>query len=69
MTFEEGTLTAWLHDLLQPLVSRLVVCDPRKNALLRDGNQNDRVESAIWRSCYAPTKSSRCTTASMEPVL
>jgi hypothetical protein len=22
-----------------------VVCDPRKNALLRDGNQNDRVDA------------------------
>jgi len=42
MTFEEGTLAAWLHDLLKPHVSRLVVCDPRKNALMRDGNQNDR---------------------------
>jgi hypothetical protein len=27
-------------------VSRLVVvCDPRKNALMRDGNQNDRVDA------------------------
>jgi len=38
-------LAAWLHDLLQPHVSRLVVCDPRKNALLRDGNQNDRADA------------------------
>jgi transposase len=45
LTFEEGTLAAWLHDLLKPHVSRLVVCDPRKNALLRDGNQNDRVDA------------------------
>ncbi len=35
VTFEEGTSAAWLHDLLKPHVSRLVVCDPRKNALLR----------------------------------
>ena len=42
LTFEEGALATWLHDRLQPHVSRLVVCDPRKNALLRDGNQNDR---------------------------
>jgi hypothetical protein len=41
LTFEEGTMATWLHDLLKPHVSRLVVCDPRKNALLRDGNQND----------------------------
>ena len=45
VTFEEGILAAWLHDLLQPHVSRLVVCDPRKNALLRDGNQNDRADA------------------------
>ena len=43
LTFEEGTWAAWLHDLLKPHVSRLVVCDPRKNALLSDGNKNDRV--------------------------
>jgi transposase len=45
LTFEEGTSATWLHDLLQPHVNRLVVCDPRKNALLRDGNQNDRVDA------------------------
>jgi transposase len=45
LTFEEGILAAWLHDLLKPQVSRLVVCDPRKNALLKDGNKNDRVDA------------------------
>src|SRR6267142_2212678 len=45
LTFEEGTSAAWLHDLLKPHVSRLVVCAPRKNALMRDGNQNDRVDA------------------------
>jgi transposase len=45
LTFEEGILAAWLHDLLKPHVSRLVVCDPRKNALLREGNQNDRADA------------------------
>ena len=30
LTFEEGTSAAWLHDLLKPHVSQLVVCDPRK---------------------------------------
>jgi transposase len=45
LSFEEGTSATWLHDLLKPHVSRLVVCDPRKNALLRDGNQNDRVDA------------------------
>jgi len=37
VTFEEGTSAAWLHDLLKPHVHHLVVCDPGKNALLKDG--------------------------------
>jgi len=45
VTFEEGTWAAWLHDLLKPHVGKLVVCDPRRNALLLDGNQNDRVDA------------------------
>jgi transposase len=45
LTFEEGTSAAWLHDLLKPHVSRLVVCDPRKNALLKDGNKSDRIDA------------------------
>src|ERR1700746_1238006 len=45
LTFEEGTSAAWLHDLLKPHVNRLVVCDPRKNALLKEGNKSDRVDA------------------------
>ena len=45
VTFEEGTWSAWLYDLLKPHVSKLVVCDPRRNALLQEGNQNDRVDA------------------------
>jgi len=45
VTFEEGTWAAWLHDLLQPHVTRVVVCDPRKNALLKVGNKNDRIDA------------------------
>jgi transposase len=45
VTFEEGTWAAWLYDLLKPHVTKLVVCDPRRNALLQDGNQNDRVDA------------------------
>jgi transposase len=45
LTFEEGTAAAWLHDLLKPHVSRLVVCDPRKAALLKEGNKSDRIDA------------------------
>ena len=45
LAFEEGTLAAWLHDLLKPHVNRVVVCDSRKAALLRDGNKSDRIDA------------------------
>src|SRR6202790_4125772 len=45
VTCEEGTCAAWLHDLLKPHVTKVVVCDPRKNALLKSGNKNDRIDA------------------------
>src|SRR5215467_4446146 len=45
VTLEEGTCAAWLHDLLKPHVADVLVCDPRKNALLKVGNKNDRIDA------------------------
>jgi transposase len=45
VTFEEGTWAGWLYDLLKPHVDKLVVCNPRKNALLKDGNKSDRIDA------------------------
>jgi transposase len=45
LTFEEGTYAAWLYDLLSPHVSRVVVCDPRHNALLKAGSKNDPIDA------------------------
>ena len=45
VTFEEGTWSVWLYDLLNPHVDKLVVCNPRKNALLKDGNNSDRIDA------------------------
>src|ERR1700689_4498058 len=45
VTLEEGTCAAWLHDLLKPHVASVLVCDPRKNALLKSGNKNDRIDA------------------------
>ena len=45
VTLEEGTSAAWLYDLLKPHVTKLVVCDPRKNASMREGNQNDKIDA------------------------
>jgi transposase len=45
VTLEEGTSAAWLHDLLKPHVANLVVCEPRRSALLRDGSKSDRIDA------------------------
>ena len=45
VTFEEGTSAAWLYDLLKPHVANVLVCDPRKNALLKDGSKSDRIDA------------------------
>src|SRR5215831_8074077 len=45
VTFEEGTWAAWLYELLKPYVTKVVVCNPRKNALLQSGNKNDRIDA------------------------
>src|SRR5437667_1648300 len=44
LTFEEGTQSAWLYDLLKPHVAKCVVCNPRKNKLLEEGNKGDRID-------------------------
>jgi transposase len=45
VTLEEGTWAAWLYDLLKPHVTRLVVCDPRKNASMKEGNKSDKIDA------------------------
>lgn len=45
VTFEEGVPAGWLHDLVKLHVARVVVCDPRKNALLKSGNKNDLIDA------------------------
>jgi len=45
VTLEEGTWAAWLYDLLRPYVHEVLVCDPRKNALLKAGNKSDQIDA------------------------
>src|SRR5208283_125887 len=45
VTFEEGTWAAWLYDLLKPHVTKVVVCNPRVNALLKEGSKSDKVDA------------------------
>jgi transposase len=54
VTWEEGTWAAWLYDLLQPQVQQVLVCDPRRNALLKEGNKSDKIDARkladLWRT-------------------
>ncbi|MGH9356265.1 MAG: IS110 family transposase [Terriglobia bacterium] len=45
LTLEEGTYSAWLYGLLVRQVARVVVCNPRKNALLKGGNKSDTIDA------------------------
>ncbi len=45
ITLEEGTWAAWLYDLLKPHVTKIVVCNPRRNALLKEGSKSDRIDA------------------------
>jgi hypothetical protein len=45
VTFEEGTSAAWLCDLLKPHVTKLAVCDSRKNSSMKEGNQSDKIDA------------------------
>ena len=38
VALEEGTQSAWLSALLRPLVTEVVVCNPRYNKLIETGN-------------------------------
>lgn len=41
LTFEEGPLAGWLARSLRPYVERLIVCEPRRNALIAKGSDKD----------------------------
>ena len=41
--FEEGTQSAWLYQLIKPLVTEVVVCDVRKHK--QRGNHADKIDA------------------------
>jgi transposase len=45
VTLEEGSWAAWLYDVLKPHVQEIVVCNPRRNALLKEGSKSDKVDA------------------------
>jgi hypothetical protein len=53
VTFEEGTWSAWLCDLLNPHVDKLVVCNPRLSETLESG-------CTVYEQCsHAPCASTK----------
>ncbi len=54
VTLEEGTWAAWLYDVLKPLVEEIVVCNPRRNALLKEGSKSDKVDARKLIVCTNP---------------
>ena len=45
MTLEETTTAQWLYTELKPCVDKLVVCDPRRNSLLKEGSKTDKIDA------------------------
>jgi hypothetical protein len=43
--FRLATWAAWLYDVLKPHVQEIVVCNPRRNALLKEGSKSDKVDA------------------------
>src|SRR5258708_14362641 len=41
-TLGEGTWAAWLYDVLKPHAHKIVVCNPRRKPLLKEGSKRDR---------------------------
>lgn len=46
VTFEQGTQSAWLYDLIKPLAAEVIVCNPQYNKLVSgSGNKSDRIDA------------------------
>ena len=65
LTFEEGTWSAWLYDLLKPRVTKLVVCDPRRNALLQEAIRMTASMRGSSPNCYRTSNCARSITETM----
>lgn len=46
LTMEEGPLTYWAAQVASPYVTRVIICDPRENALIyKSSNKKDKVDT------------------------
>jgi transposase len=53
IAFEEGPLAGWLYRNLAAHADEVVVCDPRRNALVaKDGDKDDPIDAAKLNDLY-----------------
>lgn len=68
LVIEEGTLADWVYRMMLPYVDDLIVCDPRHNRYISEGDKEDTVDArklcelARWnalRPVHHPRRQSR----------
>lgn len=52
VTFEEGTLAQWAYDVVKPLAKEVLVCNPRHNHYLEEGNKGDKIDAFKLAELY-----------------
>src|SRR5438045_5958873 len=45
VTWGGGARAAWLHGLLQAHLQQVLVCNPRRNGLIKEGSKTDKVDA------------------------
>ena len=45
LTVEETTTSQWLYTELKDYVDRILICDPNRNNLLKEGPKNDKIDA------------------------
>lgn len=46
LTFEESTPAQWLYTELRECVDEIIVCDPYRNSLLKEGPKTDKIDAS-----------------------
>ena len=52
VVIEESTMADWGYRLLKPFANEVVVCDPRRNKLVSDGDKDDSVDPGKLAELY-----------------
>jgi hypothetical protein len=46
LVIEETTISQWLYTELKDYVDRIIICDPYRNSLLKEGPKTDKIDAA-----------------------